>query len=96
MRKKKELKEGEFDKDRYCTPSEVLDLVRSIAPIVFDPCSDPDDVVGAECGVMLPSLWNAEWGDPPANIVLASGLELPWAGLEQGLVYINPDRKSVV
>ncbi len=45
------------------TPSEVLDLVRKVAPIGLDPCSNPDSIVRAE----------TEWSQPGVN-----GLLHPW------------------
>lgn len=60
----------------HCTtPADFLDLVRRVAAIGLDPCSNAQSVVAAK----------VEWrGDGPAD----NGLVLPWRG--HGLVYCNP------
>lgn len=73
-RMRAETREGN---DRWCTPHEVLELVRQVGPIALDPCGDPDDVVGAALSVRLAD------GD--------DGLAVEWGGLGgEGLVYVNP------
>src|SRR5688572_13348881 len=82
--------------DRWGTPPEVLELVRAIGPIVLDPCSDPDDVVGAACRIVAPvhvkgrHTSELDFLSAP-GIEIADGLAINWNGLgDDGLVYVNP------
>jgi site-specific DNA-methyltransferase (adenine-specific) len=63
------------NREDWCTPAGLLDLVRDVAPIALDPCSNPHSIVGAK----------VEWrldrdGD---------SLVKPWAD-HGGMVYVNP------
>jgi phage N-6-adenine-methyltransferase len=58
----------------WCTPPEVLELVRRLGPIGLDPCSNGRSVVRAP----------VEWRGKPG----VDGLAQSWVG--HGLVYCNP------
>lgn len=61
----------------WCTPDEVLELVRKVGPIALDPCSNKHSRVRARRELRL------ERGE--------NGLVQPWArGRGAGLVYVNP------
>lgn len=67
--------------DHWCTPPEVLGLVREMGPIDLDPCSNPNSVVGASR-----SFDGVEW----------DGLVESWCdrvdtlGIYRGIVFVNP------
>ena len=51
-------------KHSWQTPSCVLERVRDIAPIAMDPCTTPDNPVGAERFIAPPDCGlRADWGD---------------------------------
>jgi site-specific DNA-methyltransferase (adenine-specific) len=60
--------------EAWNTPTEILDLVRMVGPIVLDPCSNAESIVGAVRSYRL------DYGE--------DGLKLPWD--LGGLVYVNP------
>lgn len=66
-----------LDNDSLCTPEWILDLVRSMGPIAFDPCSNEHSTVGAKDSYSLP----------------ANGLDADWAycaEINGGSVWLNP------
>lgn len=62
----------------WCTPPEILAVVRAVAPIGLDPCSNPSAIVAARVNLML------ERGD--------DGLAAGWADLlaPGEIAYVNP------
>lgn len=64
---------GEREQDHWCTPAAVLDLVRKVAPIDCDPCTNSANPTGAKHAL------GPEFG--------TDGLTAHWPGF--GLVYIN-------
>lgn len=71
---------GSSSSDSWQTPENVLDLVRSVEPIGLDPCTSPDNPVGAdkfytesEDGLSQSSPW--------------------WTG--RGLIFVNPPYSNV-
>lgn len=62
--------------DQRFTPSRVLDAVRSFAPIGLDPCTTPDNPVGAEI-----------WHDGASH---GCGLSCPWVCAAGSVAFVNP------
>jgi phage N-6-adenine-methyltransferase len=67
--------------EHWCTPPEVLDVVRQFGPIIFDPFSNPYSLVGAERAVEVEEnslsmhwptegliFWNPPYGDALADV----------------------------
>lgn len=69
-------------RDDWQTPPHVLDLVRQVAPIALDPCTDECNPTGAASFVYRPD------GD---------GLAFSWidSDLDPGLVYVNPPYSKI-
>lgn len=72
-------------KDEHNTPPEVLDRVRRIDRIVFDPCPGIDDVVDP--------INKLKWGDAEGCWLDGGspwdGLAGGWGSTEQGLIFVN-------
>lgn len=62
--------------DEWLTPPDLLERVRAVAPIALDPCSSPLGFVGARESLDIRRGEN--------------GLSIPWAPVEDGLVWVNP------
>ncbi len=82
------------------TAEEELVLVRRIfgGGIDFDPCGNPNSIVGAERQVWLPK-WRAPYDEPcqcaagvcecprfPSSVIVGDGLEVKW----NGSTFVNP------
>lgn len=69
----------------WCTPDNVLELVRKVGPIALDPCTTADNPVGAAVFI-TPDMGR---GGLEADWLLLSGQDpsLPGSG---GLIYCNP------
>jgi hypothetical protein len=82
---------GESRKEHWHTPEAVLDLVRKLGPILFDPCSDRLSTVGAPW-VCAPHDADepAELRGPPegSKLVSTDGFTAPWY-VCGGLVFCN-------
>lgn len=81
--------------DEVCTPQELLEAVRKLGPIGFDPCSAPASIVEAATTVLLPKYWADPDNPPPLEQVCGDQLVLWGDGLtyhwgEMGLVFVNP------
>lgn len=81
--------------DEVCTPKGLLDAVRMLEPIGFDPCSAPASIVDAATTVLLPKYWTDPMQPPPAEqecgdqlVLWGDGLQYNWGGM--GLVFVNP------
>lgn len=78
----------------WTTAEEELELVRRVfgGGIDFDPCGNPNSIVGAERQVWLPK-WTVEGegaaAQPraiPATVIVGDGLEVKW----NGSTFVNP------
>lgn len=81
---------GGVDRDSWCTPPEVLERVRAVAPIGLDPCSQPHNPTGAAIWAVAPGAWPA--GEPLPWSARIDGFSFPWAMHcpEGSLVWVNP------
>lgn len=67
----------------WCTPPEFLAVVREMGPIGLDPCTTPDNPVGADC-----YYHPLDMRCDDLAVHEGDGLSLPWTAA--GLVFANP------
>lgn len=74
------------DKDDWQTPDNILDIVRQVAPIYFDPCTTNENPTGASVFCVPQSL---AAGNFSAGLRQIDGLASSW-GRSRHLIYCNP------
>lgn len=76
-------------KGDWCTPAEVVELVRQIDWISLDPCWNPNAITDPVKGLYWPGDDAELEHYDPQRIEMADGLEYDWA--IDGLVFVNPE-----